>query len=577
MKEQLRALGYTEIQEIQTNNGVGYIGKIVGGRGSIIIPPNYKHTEGISMLVCGQGGTGNSLYGFKNSDYNNATGERINGPGLISNAQNGNFPTGTVVIAPDDLYNSHTSGTNLLNSTYRLLNNNGANIRNVGVVSFSNGGPGSMLSLGEFLELNPNRNINTKVVLCDTWNVDQVVGLYDKDQSKLNNTQLARVNAMNALKRNGTQIYSLNWTSPNVYNGHADNMVHVTRRMSNLGFNISFSNSSRMRHMAYVYDFFNSNGLNFMFGTGSLKLNSNYYSKFLKYDASGNIIGVSIKEDNHLSSLVAASTKYEYLKSLSGISPQSTKISSNLKYVYEQMNQLRNKIKNSSFLYSANKQVFSNSDSIPGCITKYIDMYYNVMGDLMDSLAKETEAVISIAEYYDDMDKDLSSETVELSFENQGNNNNNYINTSVNVANSQASSNSYVTSSQVSSNSYVTNLGSESKKESGKNVYSENYQSNDNSISLDNIPKIISKNREDGSKIVVSTMHDKITDLKYVYEFSNSLEAEKKLLLLKDEYGKLDYIEDVVLNGNNIEIIFKKSSYIDLDIDTIFNKYLGGN
>ncbi len=423
MKEQLESLGYTNVQAIETQNGIGYVG--VKNGGSIVIPPNCQDCSGLSMLVCGQGGTGNGIYYNNYSTTDKTTGDSLTGPNLLANAKNGNFPSNPVVIAPNDLYpgfaQSHYRadpnqdlGANLLNDAYTLLENNGAKITNVGVQGFSNGGPGSMLALGGFLELHPNKKFDTKIVLCDTYNVEEIVSLYDKP--RLNGVEQGKVAAMDALINNGTQIYSLNWTSPRIYNNHATNVAACSQLITDKGFNFYYTKSSREAHAAYMTDFFNGNGLNFLSGVGDLKLDEKYYSGFFSLDAHGNEIVANITRPLiYTSILIDAISQYGYLSQLQPLTINSSKVSSDTEYVLSEMNRLRTMISGSQFLKSNTIQEFTNSAGIPGCIATYINTYYSIMGELMDSLAQESEKIVSIATTIDDMNTALTERANEIS------------------------------------------------------------------------------------------------------------------------------------------------------------------
>ncbi len=120
-------------------------------------------------------------------------------------------------------------------------------------------------------------------------------------------------------------------------------------------------------------------------------------------------------------------TKYAGLKNMSpllisalhGGTSSSTfsspTISSNLQFVETTMNSLRTAIQNSNFLDSLRGQTFRSSQGIPGCIGSYIDAYFDIVGTLMDSLALETESIVSYGQAIADMDMDLSRKADELS------------------------------------------------------------------------------------------------------------------------------------------------------------------
>ena len=76
-------------------------------------------------------------------------------------------------------------------------------------------------------------------------------------------------------------------------------------------------------------------------------------------------------------------------------------------YVSIVMTRLKKQIKSSGFL-NTKTQKFRSSSGIPGCISNYINAYYNIMGQLMSSLNLQIDSVMSVAQAIVDMNKDLT-------------------------------------------------------------------------------------------------------------------------------------------------------------------------
>lgn len=56
----------------------------------------------------------------------------------------------------------------------------------------------------------------------------------------------------------------------------------------------------------------------------------------------------------------------------------------------------------------------ASASSLLGTINACIDSYYNMVEDLLKSLAKETDAIVSYAKTIDDMDDDLERKAIKL-------------------------------------------------------------------------------------------------------------------------------------------------------------------
>ena len=78
------------------------------------------------------------------------------------------------------------------------------------------------------------------------------------------------------------------------------------------------------------------------------------------------------------------------------------------------MSNLKSKIKNSGFLNRTVHYYPSNPYGVPGCISGYLNKYYNMMGDFMGKLNEEIDAITSIAQSFVDMDIYLSEQGQEL-------------------------------------------------------------------------------------------------------------------------------------------------------------------
>ena len=112
----------------------------------------------------------------------------------------------------------------------------------------------------------------------------------------------------------------------------------------------------------------------------------------------------------------AAKQKYYGLQYLDKLSLHSTKpISSEYSYVESFVSQLRDQIKSTNFLENYSYFNFRSADGILSIIGEYIDKYYQIVGELMEDLASESESVLSYAQAMIDMDNDLSGQVGTIS------------------------------------------------------------------------------------------------------------------------------------------------------------------
>ena len=66
---------------------------------------------------------------------------------------------------------------------------------------------------------------------------------------------------------------------------------------------------------------------------------------------------------------------------------------------------------------------------------------------------------------------------------------------------------------------------------------------------------------------------DKVSEIKYLYEYTSEEEALSMLEEITEKYKEIDYIKEIKVNGTNIEVFLKEEVYKDLDLETIISKY----
>ena len=103
--------------------------------------------------------------------------------------------------------------------------------------------------------------------------------------------------------------------------------------------------------------------------------------------------------------------KYKTLKELPNIgNAELVEFSSSYKIVYENMNQLRSQIRSSAFLNGVTNFQYRSKSDIPGCITPYLNNYFDIVGSLLNSISMETESIVSYAEAIVNLDNELAQD-----------------------------------------------------------------------------------------------------------------------------------------------------------------------
>ena len=306
-------------------------------------------------------------------------------------------------------------------------------------------------------------------------------------------------------------------------------------------------------------------------------------------------------------------SKYEALKNIeTGLSINfgtlsDTVLSSDMIYVTSAMSSLRTQIKNSNFL-NGKTLGFRSSTGIPGCITGYINAYYDIMGQLMDSLVRQTESVMSVGQAIVDMNIAMEKKAEELEeapgvIEEVG--------APPTLISEEEEKEEEPPVKETPNTPPIVNPPKEDPvvppvketpntppiippikeepepvsppvKETPEpepteepvptkepEVTQEPTPSEEEAI----LPELVVGEREDGSKILIEIREGKVTEVKYTYEYGSIEEAESALESIKEKYKELEYIKEIKVNNTNIDIIFKEESYIDLDMDSILNKY----
>ena len=125
-----------------------------------------------------------------------------------------------------------------------------------------------------------------------------------------------------------------------------------------------------------------------------------------------NLDSFEVKED-----LSKYSEKYKELNNL-----EKKEIPENSNYVYaiNEMNAIRESIKNTSFINSYHNQTFRDDINIPGMIYNHLNTYYDTVGNLLNSLTLETNSVLSLTDAITQYEKEGNTGEIVLDKELKG-------------------------------------------------------------------------------------------------------------------------------------------------------------
>lgn len=315
--------------------------------------------------------------------------------------------------------------------------------------------------------------------------------------------------------------------------------------------------------------------------------------------------------------------KYSLLKNVGKIgNPELTTFSSKYKVVYDNVNDIRTNIGSNSFVGNLSNQTYRSYEGIPGCIGYYLDTYYDAVGSLLNTLGLETESIMSYAESIVQLDKELaeghqgelkvkdnSDKVIPLGIEKPTDKQTSDTNTDTNTNNTNNSNN---VGNNYNGNNSNNNSRSNRSGSSGRN--STGGHSNGNSISgnllggsgllgallgrdvieeLEEDPDLtleevgagpcydetIEPNEiyefEDYEGYIYLDENDdtKVTGIKYRYTVDDETKIDTKLEEIKELYKDKEYVKEVVVKDNHIDVIFNDESFKDKEKSSIITEY----
>ena len=330
------------------------------------------------------------------------------------------------------------------------------------------------------------------------------------------------------------------------------------------------------------------------------------------------------------------SSKYNNLLSIDkfniSYNSASQVLTSDLQYVENFSNEVMNSLKNDNLFSASTISSTGGCGPLIEKINECLDLYYDSVGQLLSSITLETESIVSVGQAIADMDMYLKNQTpenqnsieiipenenindseeqkniqehtpnlmpgeitkVEQNEEKEEQTNENYQQENQEVI-EKTNENKEITEentkeevehnieSTIEKENNITESSEVNIKENTNDISSKpqtNY-SNYNNPSNNNIntpnqnlpsKEVIYEGKD--YNLVFEVNGDDIVSLKYQHEFTSYEEAIKNYDLLVSKYKDSNIIENIILNENNIEIIFKSDIYNNMNIEAVLKKF----
>ena len=380
--------GVVQVQEIVVGNEVkGYYAVSANGD-ELYIPANVSGNQGMVSYIPGSGGS-----------YNDAA--------MLRSMITDNPPNYVITIAK-----TCTDYNNCLEVGYNVAQGAGFNITDNVTVCFSASGFTGIGKTEEFLQNHPD--VNTTIVSSEPYGYYQIenANLLRENQTPIifvapdSGFHISMMDTIKNYKNNGMNAYLMETD----YTANAHIMTNkdvLTNGMLEylLGYSDSFDQTRAGGYEIFCY---NAETGQFENADASDLVNPNVSMVRIPDLGKMNLVD----DFQIVSQNSPVCEKYASLSNLSDVNisaGSSRPISSSFSYVSSSMSQIRTKVSQSSFLSGVPNIGFRSGSGIPGCITEYINMYFDLVGSLVNSISMETESVVSYAQAIVDLDNDLAN------------------------------------------------------------------------------------------------------------------------------------------------------------------------
>ena len=247
-------------------------------------------------------------------------------------------------------------------------------------------------------------------------------------------------------------------------------------------------------------------------------------------------------------------------------------IKSDMDLILQAMNGIRSKIKSSNFLSGGSRgSLYSyRTAGIPGCINAYVNAYFDYVGDLMDKLIEETEAIQSVGQVMVDMDNDLAERGASLGTVKELERTPKKRIKKKDLEQKENNDKKDGTPKRTTDN----DDGDNDKSSGGRRRHGGGGNSGGSSDTSEPDKKeTLSYDRSDGSKLVISAEGDNVTSMSYVYEFNTEEEAKAKYEELVKQYENNNNVQAINLIKKRVEVVFKSSAYKSISPDEARKKF----
>jgi hypothetical protein len=454
----------------------------------------------------------------------------------------------------------------MMGRTFNGLTNAGVKITDVVNMVFSASGQTGFDRCEQFLSEHPGVNmtlINNNVLNCDGSRINHPEKYPHLIEAGVPIIYLDGFNDEKAYSKtkNGTQNgFNVYWLKSSS-NGHIlFNRDIIRNRFTDyiLGLADSFGNETDRGTINYELVAFNKELGQFV-NADYLDLMSDSVSKvgvpnLAKLTA---VDPFDVKEQSRLTNDMGILGNLDTLR----LTSSTGRVSNNYYYVQTAMNDIRGMVKSSNYLSSLKEGCFrGGGGGIPGCITTYINAFFDIVSSLLSSLSIEAESVLSYTQAMVDMDNDIAAGVSEIGTVQE-----------IEFGDDYKPQSSYVPQE----NPYDGQDKNKIKDDGNKK--DPTYHPTGPAGPSTPEPKEYTYVFDDGHTAIFKTdSSGKVTEFKYRYECKSAEAAKERYKDIEKTYRGVDYVEKIEVVDKNIDVIFKEEALKDLTFDQIKEKYLEG-
>lgn len=285
-------------------------------------------------------------------------------------------------------------------------------------------------------------------------------------------------------------------------------------------------------------------------------------------------------------------------------------------FIKEQVNNIRHKIKNVSFLTDPPNIVTDSTTNIPSQESSLLQKAFDSIANVLLKLEEDTQNLALIGNLYENLDKTLSAAADNLpiadigaaagigalgseSSGSSGSSGGNYSGSGGSTSSPTPSSGNDDSNSSDDGNGNVNNNDDDNKDNIDDNNSDNTDNSNDNSNddnSMDNTNEDLSSLIEyeeywptydelktndehlvfdcDGEfKLVVYNKGEEVTGLEHYYKFDTADEAKEALDKIKANYKNVNTLDKILLNNNLVKVLFNKLAFMNLTVSDAQSMY----